>query len=169
MMKRENKSLRITALAPVLLFAVFASCVVIVLLFGADNYQTLTRRDRESYQYRTAVQYLTTRIRQGDVVGMVFVGDFDEAAPKESGDTVYIRETVGDRVFYTRIYCHDGYLCELFAEEASGPAPEEGERILPAERIQISRDGDRLRFELVFADSETVVFWVTCRTGKETL
>ena len=134
-MKRENKSLRITALAPVLLFAVFASCVVIVLLFGADNYQTLTRRDRESYQYRTAVQYLTTRIRQNDAVGMVFVGDFDEAAPKESGDTVYIRETVGDRIFYTRIYCHDGYLCELFAEEASGPAPEEGERILPAERI----------------------------------
>ena len=168
-MKQRNKSIDMSALAPLLLFALFACCVVLVLLFGADIYRGLAQRDRENYQQRTAVQYLTTRVRQSDCADMVFIGDFDRAVPDSSGDTVFIREVLGDRTYYTRIYCHDGYLCELFAEEASGPAPEEGERILPAERIQISRDGDRLRFELVFADSETVDFWVTCRTGKETL
>ena len=168
-MKRENRFLRITALTPLLLFAVFASCVVIVLLFGADNYQKLTRRDRDSYEHRTAVQYLTTRIRQSDAAGMVFVGEFHEAVPKESGDTVFIRETLGERTFYTRIYCYGGYLCELFAEDTAELAPEDGERIFAAEQIRISGQKDSFYFELKLEDGQAFEFWVTCRTGKETL
>jgi len=168
-MKQENRSLRITALAPLLLFAIFASCVVIVLLFGADNYQKLVQRDRDSYQYRTSVQYLTTRIRQADAVGTVFVGDFYEAVPKESGNTVFICEMVGDRVFYTRIYCHNGYLCELFAEKTAILEPEDGERVFAAKQMQIVWDKSMLRFELELTDHRTAGFWVACRAGKETL
>jgi len=169
MMKRENKVLHITTLAPLLLFAVFASCVVIVLLFGAGNYQKLTHRDRDSYQYRTAVQYLTTRIRQSDAAEMVFVGDFHVATPNASGDTVFIREMLGERTFYTRIYCHDGYLCELFAEEAAAMEPKDGERIFAVEQMRVVQDKDMLYFELAFANDKTANIWVTCRTGKETL
>ena len=169
MMKQENKSLRITALVPLLLFTVFASCVVIVLLFGAGNYQKLTQRDRDSYQSRTAVQYLTTRIRQSDAMGMVFVGDFYEATPKTSGNTVFICETLGGTTFYTRIYCHNGYLCELFAEESAVLVPEDGQRVFAAEQLRVVGEGDLLSFELVFADRETTDFWVTCRAGKEPL
>ena len=169
MMKQENKSLRITALVPLLLFTVFASCVVIVLLFGAGNYQTLTQRDRESYQSRTAVQYLTTRIRQSDAAGMVFVGDFYEATPKASGNTVFICEMLDGTPYYTRIYCHDGYLCELFAEASAELAPEDGQRVFAAEGLQAMREADLLRFELAFADRDTTGFWVACRAGKEPL
>lgn len=168
-MKRGNRSLRITALAPLLLFAVFASCVVIVLLFGADNYQKLTQRDQDSYQYRTAVQYLTTRVRQSDAVGTVFVGDFYEAVPKESGNTVFIYKTVGDRVFYTRIYCYDGYLCELFAEKNETLEPEDGERVFATKQMRVAWNEVRLCFELELTDSRTACLWVTCRAGRETL
>lgn len=169
MMKRNDRVLHITTVAPLLLFAIFASCVVIVLLFGAGNYQKLTRRDQDSYQRRTTVQYLTTRIRQSDAAGMVFVGDFYEATPKTSGDTVFIREVLGGRTFYTRIYCHDGYLWELFAEETATMEPADGERIFAVEQMRVVQDEDRLCFELAFANKEIANIWVTCRTGKETL
>lgn len=47
-------------LLALLLLLVFAVCVLSVLLTGADTYQTLTRRDQDSYDRRTAAQYLAT-------------------------------------------------------------------------------------------------------------
>lgn len=158
-----------SALAPLLLFALFACCVVLVLLFGADIYRGLAQRDRENYQQRTAVQYLTTRVRQSDCADMVFIGDFDKAVPDASGDTVFIREVLGDRTYYTRIYCHDGYLCELFGEATQAFTRKDGERILEAGQLRILREGSMLRFEMVFADAQAVTFTVTRRTGKDSL
>ncbi len=165
-MKQQNKSLCITTLAPILLFAVFASCVVIVLLFGANIYQKLALRDRENYQQRTAVQYMTTRVRQSDAAGMVFLGNFHEAVPQDAGDTVFIEEVVGDRTYYTRIYCYDGYLCEMFSEETSEFHPEDGERILEADQLRIRQAGACFWFEMTLPDGEMVSFMVTCRSGE---
>lgn len=53
-------------LLALLLLLVFAVCVLSVLLTGAGTYQTLTRRDQDSYDRRTAAQYLATRVRQAD-------------------------------------------------------------------------------------------------------
>ena len=168
-MERQNRTLRLSALAPLVLFAVFACCVVIVLLFGADIYQGLAQRDRESYQRRTAVQYLTTRIRQCDSVDMVFVGDFHEAIPAADGDVIFICETIGERTFYTRIYCYDGYLCELFGETDSGLEPADGERILEAEQMNVTNDNGTFWFQVVFSDEDAARFCVTHRAGKDAL
>lgn len=168
-MKQRTKSFQISALAPWLLFAVFASCVVIVLLFGAESYRGLSHRDRRSYQQRTAVQYLTTRIRQSDVDGMVFVGNFDTAQPDAAGDTLFICETLGGRTYYTRIYCYDGYLCELFAEASEAFEPGDGQRVLQADGLQITHKERVLAMKLTFADGETATFRVTCRAGKDGL
>ena len=168
-MERQNRSLRLSALAPLLLFAIFASCVVLVLLFGADIYQGLTQRDRDSYQRRTAVQYLTTRIRQCDSVDMIFVGDFHEAKPLDEGNVIFICETFGDRTFYTRIYCYDGYLCELFGEAGSELEPEDGERILKADRLLVTHNGDVFWLDIALSDRDSVGFCVTHRAGREML
>ena len=88
-----------SALAPLLLFAVFASCVALILLFGADIYRNLSQRDQDNYQRRTAVQYVTTRIRQSDAEGMVFIGDFYEATPNTSGDTLFLCEELDGKPF----------------------------------------------------------------------
>lgn len=151
------------------MFAVFAACVVMVLLFGAESYRGLSHRDRQSYQQRTAVQYLTTRIRQSDADGLVFVGDFDTAQPNAAGDTLFICEMLNGRTYYTRVYCHEGYLCELFAEASEAFEPGDGQRVLQAEGLQITQQGQVLTMKLTFADGETAVFRVTCRAGKDGL
>lgn len=168
-MKQRTRSFRISGLAPWLLFAVFAACVVMVLLFGAESYRGLSHRDRQSYQQRTAVQYLTTRIRQSDADGLVFVGDFDTAQPNAAGDTLFICEMLNGRTYYTRVYCHEGYLCELFAEASEAFEPGDGQRVLQAEGLQITQQGQVLTMKLTFADGETAVFRVTCRAGKDGL
>ena len=60
-----------------LLFGVFAVCILSVLLTGADAYRRLSQRDQSGYEHRTASQYLTTRVRQADRLGGVRVDTFD--------------------------------------------------------------------------------------------
>ena len=69
-MKKKTTQHHIDALAALLLFGVFAVCVLAVLLSGADAYQRLTRRDQNAFDRRTAAQYLATRgVRRGALPG----------------------------------------------------------------------------------------------------
>ena len=146
MNKQINKT-RISSLAPLLLFVVFTTCVLSVLLTGADIYQKFSERDRNIFLHRTAAQYLSTRVRQNDMAGMLFVGDFDNnpdvavpaperaSASEISGDTLFLKEELGERTFYTRIYCADGYLQELFAEAGLEFTPSMGVKVLELEKL----------------------------------
>lgn len=75
-MKRKPIQHQMDGLIALLLFGVFAVCVLAVLLTGADAYRRLTERDRRAYSQRTCVQYLATRVRQGDRLGDLQVEDF---------------------------------------------------------------------------------------------
>ena len=54
-MKRQGTKHQIDGLLMLLLFGVFAVCVLIVLLTGARAYRGLTERDRAAYDRRTCV------------------------------------------------------------------------------------------------------------------
>ena len=127
--------MRLSALAPLVLFAVFACCVVIVLLFGADIYQGLAQRDRESYQRRTAVQYLTTKVHQAENGNAVAVSSFGD------GDSLVIAETIHNLPFRTEIYCHEGWLMELFTAAGAGLTPADGSKVLPATHFTARQEG----------------------------
>ena len=61
---RAQKRLRhrMDGLLALLLFALFAACVLAVLLTGARAYRRLTLRDQASYNTRTCVQYVATPV-----------------------------------------------------------------------------------------------------------
>lgn len=146
------------------LFAVFAVCILSVLLMGADSYQTLTKRDQASYDRRTAAQYITTKIRQNDRSHAVFVGDFENVLPREHGNTLYLTETVDGEEYCTRLYCHDGYIRELFATSGGGFSFEDGEKVLPAQSIHFSMNGGFVTVELEYSDGAMEQFVLTLRS-----
>ena len=123
---RKNDHTRITDLLALTVFAVFALCVAAVLLTGAGVYKRLTERGSESYEQRIAVRYLTTRFHQAPGVQ---VEEFFGL------QAMTVREEIGGRVYVTRVYCHDGYIRELFAAESTAVSPNDGEILLPAEDL----------------------------------
>lgn len=139
-------------LAALLLFAVFAVCVLFVLLTGAELSGRIRDRDAAVYDSRTAEQYLTTKVRQADRVGQVFVADFSGGGSRTQGDTLFLVQQEQDGGYCTRIYCYDGYLRELFTDLDGEFAPEDGEVILPAERLAFTLTDGLLT---VFLDDET--------------
>ena len=122
----------ISGLMALLLFGVFAICILAVLLGATGIYQRLTERDARSYEARTAAMYVATKVRQNDHAGGIAVDRIGES------DALVLTETVEGETFCTWIYCHDGYLYELFLPADLEAAPEDGERLLPVEALELS-------------------------------
>ena len=138
MMNVMREKRKTDALVVLLLFGVFAVCVLSVLLTGADAYQRLSERDRVSYDQRTVTQYLSMRVRQADRLGGV------ETEMFESCPALILKEEYDGVVYETRVYCYDGYIRELFTGEDSDLLPEDGEKILPAQSLLAEQEGSTL-------------------------
>ena len=132
MNRKISKTTDLLALA---VLAVFAVCVLMTLLYGVRIYQNLVRRGEDSFERRTAVQYVATRVRQAETIS---VTDF------EGCEALTIRDQIGGTTYLTRLYCHEGYLRELFCAENAQLQPGAGEKILPAEHLEVAIENDLL-------------------------
>ena len=94
-------------------FTLFVASLLMVLLTGADVVKRLTDRDRENYDRMTATQYIATRVHQSDVDGMLSVGTFGE------NSAIIITEEIEGSLYNTLVYCHNGYLREMFCLSAT--------------------------------------------------
>jgi len=157
-MKRQSMKLHMDGLAALLLFGIFAVCVLLVLLTGAGAYERLTARDQASYDRRVCTQYLATRVRQADNLGNVSVEPFD-------GETALC---LIDRDGYlTRVYYHDGYLMELYTSVDAEMAPEDGERLMKASGLLMALEDGLLELTVTGPDgvSDRLFLSLRCREG----
>lgn len=161
----KNKPLKhhMEGLAVLLVFGVFAVCVMSVLLTGAEQYRSLTQRDDASYSWRTASQYLTTRVRQADTAGGVRVGAFDGG---DGEDTLFLTEQIDGTAYTTRVYWYDGYVRELFAEEGSELEMDAGEAVLPAGGVRFFETDAGVGAFLTDQDGQVTCLNWTLRSGK---
>lgn len=164
-MKTEIKKPNISGIFPVLSFAVLAACIVIVLVTGARLYGRSNQQDSVDYYRRTVTGYITTRFMQSNVEGRFFVGDFHEALPRSSGNTLFFTETIGGKEYVTRVYCHEGNVYELFSPLEASIAPEYGEKVLPVNNIDFSVNNGLFLADVTFNDGENTVIRLSLRAG----
>ena len=155
-MKQKTIKHHIDGFIALLLFGVFAVCVLAVLLTGADAYRRLTRRDNAAYDRRTCVQYVATRVRQADTLDGVSVEDF--------GGTACLALRDGDYV--TRVYCYDGWLMELYCAGGSELDPEDGERVMAAQALDLSLEDGLLTIAATDAQGTESTLLLSLRSGE---
>lgn len=141
MNKKNNKS-TIEGLLVLLIFGIFAVCILLVLLTGAGAYQRLVNQGQNAYATRTVPHYLATKVRQADESGAVSIGKFGDAEALE------ITEVIGSAEYVTRIYCYDGYIRELFSGREGSFEPRDGEPIMEAESMVFSLENGCLSVEV---------------------
>ena len=130
-MRDAFKQRHISSFAALVVFVLFAACVLSVLLSGAGVYRRLVRRGQESYAQRTCQQYIATKVHQCPVGSAVSVEEF-------GGETALVlREQMEGEVYLTRVYCHEGWLMELFAAESGEFTPGDGENLLPVQDLSL--------------------------------
>lgn len=145
-MKNVTEKPKITALVSLLVFCLFAVCILGVLLAGARSYRQMTDRGDAAYNARTIAGYLTMRVHQADRQGAVRVEDFSGVS------ALVLEETVAGKTYLTRIYCCDGFIRELYGQEDGNFSPEAGEKLLPAEALSFELVGNLLKADITHAD-----------------
>ena len=141
-MEKSSGKRSISGLAALILLGVFAAGILTVLLSGAASYKGLTERDAISYDRRTCVQYLANKVRQAPAPGSVVLSDFGDS------DSLLIREEINGHEYWTQVYCHDGWIMELFTAADAGLLPQDGERILPAHSLSFELNGNLLQLSI---------------------
>ena len=157
-MKKRPIQHQLNGLMALLLFGVFAACVLAVLLTGANAYRRLTQRDQEAYLRRTCVQYLATRVRQADSRDCVSVEHFGGA------DALVLTETDGS--YATRIYCYDGWLMELYAAADADMEPQDGEKVLELSSLRLTLEDGALTADTVDTAGASGTLRMTLRSGE---
>jgi len=143
------------------LFALFAVCILSVLMAGANVYQRTVRRDDSSYTQRTAAQYISTKVRQAGSPEEVSAEEFFHLP------TLTLRQDLGGIDLLTRVYCYEGWLRELYYLDGSPLAPEDGEKILPLKELSVALEGGALQVVLVHEDGGRQQLTLSLRGGKE--
>lgn len=159
-MKKKNQ---LGSVLVLLVFAVFMVSVLMVLLTGADVVEKINRRDQKSYDSRTLLQYITTRVRQADQRGMVSVARFGD------GDALVLTEDIEGELYETRVYCCEGYLRELFMEAGLEMDAEFGEEILPLEAVRFADEDDYILAQLTLQEGEQEELILFLRSERGTV
>ena len=145
-MKGESRN-KISDIFPILLFLVFTLSALGIVLASVQIYQRILKQSEDNYNTETAVAYMTEKYRNHDEKGRITVEPF------MGHDAVLIRENIKEVPYVTYIYAYDGYMRELFIEEAELDkcVEDSGNRILEMQDFKAEKISDRL-VHLKFTD-----------------
>ena len=152
-MKNRNRQFHSSGLPALLVLAVFALCLLRLLLTAGTVYADLTEEGQLHHNQRTAVNYLSTRLRQGNGVYREDFGGME---------ALVFPEEIDGEGYITRIYCYDGWLRELYTAKDGTFSPGDGEKLLEMERFSvIMEDGPIiLEFLLPGGEAEQVIWQI---------
>lgn len=154
-MRFKRPKHHIDGLVTLLLFGVFAACVLSVLLTGAKVYRSITAGNQREYARRTCAQYVSTKIRQAP----------SGASIEASGGAIDLREEIDGDSYVTSIYCYDGWLWEIFTFDGWEYAPEDGERIIEAQDMEARIEDGLLRVSLTDGSGQETELVLALRGG----
>lgn len=142
------------------LLCVFAASALMVVLIGANVYQSIVSRMDQNFSGRTTLAYIATKVRQNDTAG----GVRTQPLPG-GGDALVLRQDVSGQVVETWIYHHDGALREVVLLEGGELDPESGQMVVEAQSFAVKSEGGLLKVTVEDADGNRLSQRLAVRCG----
>ena len=164
---KRNKSI-VDFLFILALFGAFAITALFVVLFGARIYNSTVTNMKTNYEKRTAMSYITEKIRSHDYTGGADVSDVGSYDSSEEHSVLKLYQVEGDKRYVTYLFVSDGYLKEFTAEESYDFNYNAGANILAISDFSVKKESDGLyRFNIVDTNGEKTEFFVTLYSGTD--
>lgn len=113
MNRSARKDHSVDLLFSIFLFGMYVLFLLLMLLFSARAYQQAVKGTEENYNLRTAMSYLTVKIRQHDNGQDVSLTDF------HGTEALCLMDEIEGTEYAAYIYLYDGQLKELFTTAGS--------------------------------------------------
>lgn len=143
------------------LFCVFAASSLVVVMIGANSYRQTTQKAEENYAGRTALSYVTQKVRQNDQSGGVGL-DSLKGVP-----ALTLSREIDGHSYITYIYHHEGQLKELFVDRETEAMPQDGQTIMEIQDLAIERvESSLLRLSATEQDGKRQEVFMRIRSAS---
>lgn len=142
-----------------LINCVFVTVMLFALSSAAGTYKEIGSKMEEQYTIRTALGYLSAKVRQSDTAGAVSLTRLG------STQALLLREEIDGEAYETYIYCFEGQIRELFSQAGASLEPGDGMAVIPADSLDFSMEGGLIR--IVCRASEKTGEEYVCVNSRE--
>lgn len=161
MYSEKQKKHTVDILFVLILFGVFAISALMLVIMGSSVYNKTVISMEDNYRDRTSVAYIAEKFRQNDSLNSITVTTINE------NSSFVFSEEIGDELYQTYLYIHDGYLKELFIKEGISLPLEAGNIILEASSLEIVQlDNQSFRCTIKEENTYTTFFLSANTTQK---
>ena len=147
-------------LLSLVLFCLFAGSVLMVLMLGVESYQGVVQSMEDSYQERTCLQYIATKVNHYSGEHAVTVTQYGD------GSALALCETIGGDAYVTYIYTHEGYMMELFCVSGADLDPSAGFKVMDVEGLEFTSVTDNLIYITCSGGGGTADVYVSLHSGE---
>ncbi len=130
--RENNRTSNIGLLFILLLFLSLVLCALFTMLIGSGVYENINGRMEENYSGQTALSYISNQFKQSDQAESIYVENVDGTS------VMVLEENVEGTVYQTRIYFHEGHICEYYAEKTLGFDLVNGLDIIEAKSLEFT-------------------------------
>lgn len=131
-MQAKPKNHSIDSIFAFLLLLIFTLFTLMLAGMGSAIYRSGAAHLNENYTSRTAVAYISEKVRQHDQSEAIRISSVGDLPALEFCDTI------DGEAFVTYVYFYEGALCELFLQAARTPDPAMGSRIVELASFEIA-------------------------------
>lgn len=154
--KREKGLVHtVCVLAVICMFGISAMMLGSV---GASVYRNIAERNLNSFELRTSLSYVKTKINQYDEVGRIAVEERDGVK------MLLLSEEVQGEIFDTAVYFNKGKLYEITGARGMKFKPDDGFAILSVDSFDISENNGLIKL-VTTDDGETETLYVKLRNS----
>lgn len=137
-LKRVNGRAMIETLSAMLLLILLGAGCFSLSLSSFGAYQRLNDAKEKSTELRVASSFVTTKIRQNDIIGGIEV----KPEPITGNNALVVYEKIDGESYATWIYHSSGYLMEALVLEHEVPSMDVSQRIAKVDDFKIEYNGD---------------------------
>ena len=138
---QQRKRFIVDILFVLALFGVFTVSALVLVTIGADVYHHTVLDMNSNFETRTAVTYITEKVRQNDVYTEDGTGTACLTTLNDM-PALMLTRTVDEENFCTYLYFHEGYLKELYIEKGfsfGGNTLDAGTEIIELSALNMER------------------------------
>lgn len=161
-MKPRNRTHVTDILFTLSLFCLFTTCAFLVVLTGIQVYRTTVSDMEDNYSSKTALSYVTEKIRQHDFAGGVSVVSL------KGENALVLKDQADGETYLTYIYAYEDYLWELSVKEGTPVSRDMGQKIIQVQDFSIEKKENGF-FELSASHSRqnplTILFHLRSETA----
>lgn len=159
-MEEKQQNHIIDTLFVIALFCLFALSAIFLIMIGANIYGRTVNNMEKNFDNRTALAYITEKVRQSDSADSLCIGTFHECP------ALIITSRIEGTEYCTYLYEYEGCLREIMVHKGMTPDPGIGQTIIAVSGFSLIPVNDHLiNCTITIDPAQSYNLYITVHSG----